>query len=64
MVWVLGPDGTVRCRAVAMGEVKDGQVEIVGRLRSGERIAVAGAVYLRDGMKVRDLGDALGDARQ
>jgi len=64
VVWVVGPDGTVRCRAVAMGEVKDGQVEIVGGLRSGERIAVAGTVYLRDGMKVRDLGDALGDARQ
>src|SRR5215472_15933328 len=34
VVWVLGPDGTVRCRAVAMGEVKDGQVEVVGPLRS------------------------------
>ncbi|HKE26094.1 MAG TPA: efflux RND transporter periplasmic adaptor subunit [Bryobacteraceae bacterium] len=64
VVWVLGPEGTVRCRAVAMGELKDGRVEIVDGLRSGERIAVAGAVYLRDGMKVRDLGDALGDARQ
>lgn len=64
VVWVLGPDGTVRCRAVAMGEVKDGQVEIVDGLRPGQRIAVAGAAYLRDGMKVRDLGDALRDARQ
>jgi multidrug efflux system membrane fusion protein len=64
VVWVLGPDGTVQRRAVAMGEVKDGQVEIAGGLRSGERIAVAGAAYLRDGMKVRDLGDALGEARQ
>lgn len=64
VVWVLAPDGTVRCRSVAMGEVKNGQVEIVGGLRPGERIAVAGADYLRDGMKVQDLGDALGDAGQ
>ena len=42
-----------------MGEVKDGEVEIVRGLRPGERIAVAGATYLRDGMKVRDLGEAL-----
>jgi RND family efflux transporter MFP subunit len=60
VVWVLGADATVRRRAVKMGEVKDGEVEIVRGLRPGERIAVAGATYLRDGMRVRDLGDALG----
>jgi RND family efflux transporter MFP subunit len=60
VVWVLGADGTVRCREVRLGEVKDGDVEILGGLRPGERIAVAGATQLRDGMKVRDLGNALG----
>ena len=61
VVWVLGADATARRRVVNIGEVKDGRVEIVRGLRWGERIAVAGATYLRDGMKVRDLGDALGD---
>ena len=64
VVWVLGPDETTRCRAVTMGEVKEGEVEIAGGLRPGERIVVAGAPYLREGMKVRDLGDALGSAQQ
>lgn len=61
VVWVIGADDTVRCREVRMGEVKDGEVEILGGLRPGERIAVAGATQLRDGMKVRDLGNALGE---
>ena len=60
VVWVIGPDGTVRCRAVSMGNAREGQVEILTGLRPGERIAVAGAPFLREGMKVRDLGDALG----
>jgi multidrug efflux system membrane fusion protein len=60
VVWVLGANGIVRCREVRLGEVKDGGVEILGGLRPGERIAVAGAAQLRDGMKVRDLGNALG----
>jgi hypothetical protein len=36
-------------------------VEIVDGLKSGDRIAVAGISFLREGMKVRDLGNALGD---
>jgi RND family efflux transporter MFP subunit len=63
MVWLLGRDHTVRCRTVKMGVVKDGQVEILSGLRTGDRIAVAGAPFLREGMKVRDLGNALGDGR-
>jgi hypothetical protein len=43
-----------------MGNVKDGQVEILSGLQPGERVAVAGANFLREGMKVRDLGGALG----
>ena len=38
------------------------QIEILDGLQPGDRIAVAGASFLRDGMKVRDLGDALGGA--
>jgi hypothetical protein len=29
-------------------------------LQPGDRVAVAGATFLREGLKVRDLGDALG----
>jgi multidrug efflux pump subunit AcrA (membrane-fusion protein) len=60
MVWILGKDQTVRCRTVKIGNVKDGRVEILSGLRPGDRVAVAGAPFLREGMKVRDLGDALG----
>jgi RND family efflux transporter MFP subunit len=64
VVWVIAADETARCREVRMGQVKDGEVEILGGLRPGERIAVAGAAYLREGMKVRDLGDALGGTQR
>jgi len=47
-----------------MGAVKDGDVEIVTGLNAGDRIAIAGTDFLRDGMKVRELGNALGDGRQ
>jgi RND family efflux transporter MFP subunit len=58
--WVLGPDETVSRRPVKLGEMTGGQVEIVEGLQPGERIAVAGVTHLREGMKVRDLGNALG----
>jgi RND family efflux transporter MFP subunit len=58
--WVLGPDLTVSRRPVKLGEVTGGRVEIVEGLQPGDRIAVAGVTHLREGMKVRDLGDALG----
>jgi multidrug efflux pump subunit AcrA (membrane-fusion protein) len=35
-------------------------VQITEGLQPGDRIATAGASHLREGMKVRDLGDALG----
>jgi len=60
VVWVLGPDGIVRARPVTMGVARDGDVEILQGLNPGDRIVVAGATVLRDGMKVRDLGNALG----
>jgi RND family efflux transporter MFP subunit len=59
-VWVVGPDNTVSRRAVKLGEATGGRVEIADGLQPGERIAVAGVRFLREGMKVRDLGDALG----
>jgi multidrug efflux pump subunit AcrA (membrane-fusion protein) len=59
VAWVLGPDGIVRARPVTMGVARDGDVEILDGLNPGDRVVVAGATFLRDGMKVRDLGNAL-----
>jgi membrane fusion protein, multidrug efflux system len=60
VVWVLGSDQTVARHPVKLGEATGSQIEIVAGLQPGDRIAVAGAPLLREGMKVRDLGDALG----
>jgi RND family efflux transporter MFP subunit len=60
VVWVLGTDQSVTRRPVKLGAATGGQVEVVDGLGPGERIAVAGVAFLREGMKVRDLGDALG----
>jgi RND family efflux transporter MFP subunit len=60
VAWVVEPDHTVSRRPVKIGEATGGQIEIVEGLHSGDRIAVAGVTFLRQGMKVRDLGDALG----
>ncbi len=60
VVWVIGPDQKVTRRPVKIGAPAGGQIEIVDGLQPDERIAVAGVSFLRDGMQVRDLGDALG----
>jgi RND family efflux transporter MFP subunit len=60
VAWVVGPDLTVSRRPVKLGEATGGQIEIVEGLQPGDRIAVAGVTFLREGMKVRDLGGALG----
>jgi len=60
VAWVLGPDQTVKPRMVKTGEATGSQIEILEGLQPGDRIAVAGGRSLREGMKVRDLGNALG----
>jgi RND family efflux transporter MFP subunit len=60
VAWVIGPDQTVTRRPVKIGAATGGRLEIVDGLQPGERIAVAGVTHLREGMKVRDLGDELG----
>jgi RND family efflux transporter MFP subunit len=60
VAWVIGPDLKAARRVVKLGEASGGRVEIVEGLQPGDRIAVAGVTFLRDGMKVSDLGDALG----
>jgi membrane fusion protein, multidrug efflux system len=63
VAWVIGADEIVRRRPVKIGEATGGRLEIVDGLKPGDRIAVAGVTFLRDGMKVRDLADSLGDQR-
>jgi RND family efflux transporter MFP subunit len=60
VAWVMGPDQTVTPRPVKVGAVTRDGIEILGGLQPGERIVVAGLTSLRDGMKVSDLGNALG----
>lgn len=59
-VWLVGTDGKVEPRAVTVGAASGGDVEITAGLAPGDRIATAGLSFLRKGMQVRDLGDALG----
>jgi len=60
VVWTLGSDQTVHRRIVKLGAPTGDAIEIVNGLQQGDRIVVAGATSLREGMKVRDLGNALG----
>jgi RND family efflux transporter MFP subunit len=64
IVWVLDADQQVRRRPVKLGPPSGSQIEIMEGLQPGEQIAIAGVRFLRDGMKVRDLGDALGGSQQ
>jgi len=60
VAWVIGKDQVVERRPVKLGAVTGSQIEILDGLQPGDRIAVAGVRFLRAGMMVRDLGDALG----
>jgi RND family efflux transporter MFP subunit len=60
IVWIVGTDQTVTARPVRIGAVSGRLVTITEGLQPGDRIAAAGASHLREGMKVSDLGDALG----
>jgi len=60
VVWIIDPNLIVRPRPVSLGAPRGDEIEIADGLQPGDRIAVAGATFLHDGMRVRDLGDALG----
>lgn len=60
VAWIIGPNLTVSRRPVKIGAASGSSIEVLDGLRPGDRIAVAGVTQLRDGEKVRDLGDALG----
>ena len=63
VAWVIGPDQTASRHPVKLGTATGGQIEILEGLQPGDRIVVAGVTSLRKGMKVRDLGDALGGSQ-
>ncbi len=60
VVWIVAADGRVSPGPVKVGAVSGGQIEVTEGLQAGDRIATAGVSFLREGMQVRDLGDALG----
>ena len=64
VAWVIDSKQTVARRPVKIGSAAGGKLEVIEGLLPGDRIAVAGVPFLREGMKVRDLGDALGGVQQ
>lgn len=58
-VWTIA-DGRATARPVVLGTISGDSVEITDGLQPGDVIAVAGVSSLREGMPVRELGDALG----
>lgn len=60
VAWVMGADGVVSRRPVRLGAATGMSVEILDGLFPGDRVVTAGVAFLREGMIVRDLGDALG----
>ncbi|MGD8238074.1 MAG: efflux RND transporter periplasmic adaptor subunit [Armatimonadota bacterium] len=53
VVYVLGEDGLVRERAVETGMAKEAKTQVIGDVRPGDSVAVAGHDRLRDGAAVR-----------
>jgi multidrug efflux pump subunit AcrA (membrane-fusion protein) len=63
IVWVIGSDQCAIRRPVTIGAAAGDQIEIASGVSPGDRIVVAGAPFVREGMPVRDLGEALGDSQ-
>lgn len=59
VAWTVDPEGNVARNVVKTGTVTGGSIEILDGLQPGDRITVAGVSFLREGMRVRDLGNAL-----
>ena len=62
IVWVINPDGSVLRRTVRTGAATGGSVEILEGILPGDRIAIAGVSFIREGMKVNDLGNGLSNS--
>jgi RND family efflux transporter MFP subunit len=53
-VWIVGADMKVKRREITLGEMTGDRVQIKSGLSSGERVALSGIHYLRDGLLVRE----------
>ncbi|MCB1735197.1 MAG: efflux RND transporter periplasmic adaptor subunit [Gammaproteobacteria bacterium] len=51
-VWLVGEDERLEKRVVQVGELQNGQIQIVAGLSPGDRLVVAGMAYLSEGMEV------------
>lgn len=60
VIWILGTDKVVHARKVQLGAPTQDLIVVEEGLQPGDRVVVAGATFMREGMKVRDLGDGLG----
>lgn len=60
VAWIVSPDLTVSSRSVQVGQAEGGEIAVLEGLAPGDRIAVAGVSFLRDGMRIRDLAGELG----
>ncbi len=60
VAWIIGQDNVARRTPVKVGTISGSTIEVIEGLKVGDRIATAGVSLLRDGLAVRDLGDALG----
>jgi multidrug efflux system membrane fusion protein len=62
-VWVIGQDGAVQMRPVAVAQISDGQALIDSGLKAEEKVVVAGQYRLQPGALVHELhGHAAQDA--
>ena len=53
-MYVFDPEtGTVKRREVKMGGIRENKLLIIEGLEPGDRVAVAGVAFLRDGMRVK-----------
>jgi HlyD family secretion protein len=52
-IFVVGDDSHAKIHMVQTGTRRDGRVEILSGVSAGDRVAVAGAGYLKDGDLVR-----------
>lgn len=55
-VFVIGSDGSVQRRTVRLGYEREGVIEVVDGLESGERVVTAGKGSLSDGARVEVVG--------
>lgn len=59
IVWVISEDNRASRREVTVGELTGSSIAVRTGLKPGETIATAGVHHIREGMKVRPMGDDL-----